>query len=38
MLKEKGIYFHTDGAVQAVGHVKIDVQDMNIDFLFTFRT
>ena len=30
--KEKGIYFHTD-AVQAVGHVKIDVQDMNIDFL-----
>lgn len=30
--REKGIYFHTD-AVQAVGHVKIDVQDMNIDFL-----
>lgn len=30
--KEKGIYFHTD-AVQAVGHVKIDVNDMNIDFL-----
>lgn len=30
--KEKGIYFHTD-AVQAAGHVKIDVNDMNIDFL-----
>ncbi len=30
--RDKGIYFHTD-AVQAVGHVKIDVQDMNIDFL-----
>lgn len=30
--REKGIYLHTD-AVQAVGHVKIDVQDMNIDFL-----
>ena len=30
--KEKGIYFHTD-AVQALGHVKIDVNDMNIDFL-----
>ena len=29
---EKGIYFHTD-AVQAFGHIKIDVQDMNIDFL-----
>ncbi len=30
--KEKGIYFHTD-AVQAVGHVKIDVKEMNIDLL-----
>lgn len=30
--KEKGIYFHTD-AVQAVGHVPINVDDMNIDLL-----
>lgn len=30
--REKGVYFHTD-AVQAVGHVKIDVNEMNIDFL-----
>ena len=30
--KEKGIYFHTD-AVQAVGNVKIDVNDLNIDLL-----
>ena len=30
--KEHGIYFHTD-AVQAVGHVKIDVKEMNIDLL-----
>ena len=30
--KEKGIYFHTD-AVQAVGHIKIDVKEMNIDLL-----
>ncbi len=29
---EKGIYFHTD-AVQAVGHLKIDVYKMNIDML-----
>ena len=29
---EKGVYFHTD-AVQAVGHVKIDVKEMNIDLL-----
>lgn len=30
--REKGIYFHTD-AVQAVGHVPINVKDMNIDLL-----
>jgi len=30
--KERGVYFHTD-AVQAVGNVEIDVQDMNIDLL-----
>jgi cysteine desulfurase len=30
--REKGIYFHTD-AVQAVGNVKIDVKEMNIDML-----
>ncbi len=30
--REKGIIFHTD-AVQAGGHVPIDVQDMNIDLL-----
>ncbi len=30
--KEKGIIFHTD-AVQAVGHVDIDVKAMNIDML-----
>ena len=30
--REKGVFFHTD-AVQAVGHVHIDVQDMNIDLL-----
>ncbi|GKX29138.1 cysteine desulfurase IscS [Vallitalea longa] len=30
--KEKGIIFHTD-AVQAVGQVPIDVEDMNIDML-----
>lgn len=30
--REKGIYFHTD-AVQAVGHVKINVKEMNIDML-----
>jgi len=30
--KEKGVYFHTD-AVQAVGNVPIDVNDMNIDLL-----
>ena len=30
--KEKGVLFHTD-AVQAIGHIAIDVQDMNIDML-----
>ncbi|SKA81637.1 cysteine desulfurase [Caloramator quimbayensis] len=30
--KKRNIYFHTD-AVQAVGNVKIDVKDMNIDLL-----
>lgn len=30
--KKHGILFHTD-AVQAVGHVPIDVEDMNIDML-----
>ncbi|MCM1365108.1 MAG: cysteine desulfurase NifS [Faecalibacterium sp.] len=32
LCKEKGVLFHTD-AVQAVGHVKIDVQEQNIDML-----
>ncbi|WP_024831226.1 cysteine desulfurase NifS [Ruminiclostridium josui] len=30
--KEKGVLFHTD-AVQAVGNVKIDVKDLNVDLL-----
>ena len=30
--KAKGVLFHTD-AVQAVGHLNIDVKDMNIDML-----
>lgn len=30
--KEKGVLFHTD-AVQAAGHVKINVKEMNIDML-----
>lgn len=32
LCREKKIIFHTD-AVQAVGHVKIDVEDLNIDLL-----
>lgn len=30
--REHGVIFHTD-AVQAVGHIPVDVQDMNIDML-----
>lgn len=30
--KEKGVLFHTD-AVQAVAHIPVDVQEMNIDML-----
>ena len=30
--REKGVYFHTD-AVQAVGNVRINVEEMNIDLL-----
>lgn len=29
---EKGVLFHTD-AVQAVGHIPVDVEEMNVDFL-----
>jgi cysteine desulfurase len=32
LCKEKGVLFHTD-AVQAVGHIPIDVNDMGIDLL-----
>ena len=32
LCKEKGVLFHTD-AVQAVGHVNIDVKEQNIDML-----
>ena len=32
LCREKGVVFHTD-AVQAVGHVPIDVEKMNIDLL-----
>lgn len=32
LAKENGIYFHTD-AVQAIGHIDIDVKDLNIDAL-----
>lgn len=30
--REKGVFFHTD-AVQAIGHVNVDVKAMNIDLL-----
>lgn len=30
--KEKGVYFHTD-AVQAIGNIRIDVKELNIDLL-----
>lgn len=30
--KEKGVLFHTD-AVQAVGHIPVDVKEMNVDML-----
>ncbi len=32
LCREKGVLFHTD-AVQAVGHVKINVEEMNVDLL-----
>jgi cysteine desulfurase len=32
LLKDKGILFHTD-AVQAVGHIPVDVTSLNVDFL-----
>lgn len=32
LCKEKGVIFHTD-AVQAIGHIAIDVKEMNIDML-----
>ena len=32
LAKEKGIYFHAD-AVQSVGHLPIDVNELNVDFL-----
>ncbi len=32
LLKDKGILFHTD-AVQAVGHIPVDVMALNVDFL-----
>ncbi|MCR5575721.1 MAG: cysteine desulfurase NifS [Oscillospiraceae bacterium] len=32
LCREKGIPFHTD-AVQAVGHIPVDVEEMNIDLL-----
>lgn len=30
--KEKGIYFHAD-AVQTIGHIPVNVNDLNVDFL-----
>ncbi|GAA0722070.1 cysteine desulfurase NifS [Clostridium malenominatum] len=30
--KERGVIFHTD-AVQAIGHIEVDVKEMNIDLL-----
>jgi cysteine desulfurase len=32
LAKEKGIYFHVD-AVQTVGHIPVNVNDLNLDFL-----
>jgi cysteine desulfurase len=32
LLKERGILFHTD-AVQAVGHIPVDVNNLQVDFL-----
>ena len=32
LVKEKEIYFHTD-AVQTIGHIPINVNDLNVDFL-----
>lgn len=32
LLKNKGILFHTD-AVQAVGHIPVDVSELNVDYL-----
>lgn len=32
VVREKGIYFHTD-AVQTVGHISVNVNDLNVDLL-----
>ncbi len=32
IVKEKGIYFHTD-AVQTIGHIPVNVNDLNVDLL-----
>ncbi|MDD5574220.1 MAG: cysteine desulfurase NifS [Candidatus Omnitrophica bacterium] len=32
LVKEKGVYFHTD-AVQTVGHIPVDVEDLRVDLL-----